>query len=164
MGSFLLRCNFTTSFRDSYTLPMGPPDDFFLWKQPGVAPVFLFSNTKTRLARSRSGSKKLDHRCYLTRIGRQTNHSLISTAAGLSRNTASTVRLVPLLIRGQDRWYAVPVTGVREGNYMLLFYCAHCAKMVTADDDESLNQIVDWLDEHITKCPLATFTYEGTTN
>jgi hypothetical protein len=74
------------------------------------------------------------------------------------------VRLVPLLIRGQDRWYAVPVTGVREGNYMLLFYCAHCAKMVTADDDESLNQIVDWLDEHITKCPLATFTYEGTTN
>ena len=26
---------------------------------------------------------------------------------------------------------------------MLLFYCAHCAKMVTADDDESLNQIVD---------------------
>jgi hypothetical protein len=58
----------------------------------------------------------------------------------------------------------VPVTGVREGNYMLLFYCAHCAKMVTADDDESLNQIVDWLDEHITKCPLATFTYEGTTN
>ena len=47
---------------------------------------------------------------------------------------------------------------------MLLFYCAHCAKMVTADDDESLNQIVDWLDEHITKCLLATFTYEGTTN
>jgi hypothetical protein len=29
MGSYLLRCNFTTSFRDSYTLPMGPPDDFF---------------------------------------------------------------------------------------------------------------------------------------
>ena len=57
----------------------------------------------------------------------------------------------------------MPVTGVTEGNYMLLFYCAHCAKMVTADDDESLNQIVDWLDEHITKCPLATFTYEGTT-
>jgi len=44
---------------------------FFCGKQPGVAPVFLFSNTKTRLARSRSGSKKLDHRCCLTRIGRQ---------------------------------------------------------------------------------------------
>src|SRR4030095_981295 len=44
---------------------------FFCGKLPGVAPVFLFSNTKARLARSRSGSKKLDHRCCLTRIGRQ---------------------------------------------------------------------------------------------
>src|SRR5262245_29151179 len=52
---------------------MGPPDDFFCGKQPGVAPVFLFSNTKARLARNQSGSKKPDHRCCLTRIGRQTN-------------------------------------------------------------------------------------------
>ena len=63
------------------------------------------------------------------------------------------VRLVPLLIRGQDRWYASARDRSKRVNCMLLFYCAHCAKMVTADDDESLNQIVDWLDEHITKCP-----------
>jgi hypothetical protein len=56
------------------------------------------------------------------------------------------------------------MTGVREGNYMLLFYCAHCAKMIAADDSESTGQIVDRLDEHITECPAATFTYEGTSN
>ena len=75
---------------------------FFCGKQPGVAPVFLFSNTKARLARSRSGSKKLDHRCCLTRIGRQTKHSLISTPARLSRKGIQlrfNVRLVPLLCR-----------------------------------------------------------------
>jgi hypothetical protein len=47
---------------------------------------------------------------------------------------------------------------------MLLFYCTHCAKMITADDSESTGEIVDRLDEHITKCPPATFTYEGTSN
>lgn len=47
---------------------------------------------------------------------------------------------------------------------MLLFYCAHCAKMIAADDSESTDQIVNRLDEHITECPLATFTYEGTSN
>jgi hypothetical protein len=47
---------------------------------------------------------------------------------------------------------------------MLLFYCTHCAKMIAADDSESTNQIVDWLDEHITECPSATFTYEGISN
>ena len=37
------------------------------------------------------------------------------------------VRLVPLLIRGQDRWYAVPVTGVREGKLHAAFLlCALC--------------------------------------
>jgi hypothetical protein len=47
---------------------------------------------------------------------------------------------------------------------MLLFYCAHCAKMIAADDSESTGQIVDRLNEHITECPAATFTYEGTSN
>jgi hypothetical protein len=47
---------------------------------------------------------------------------------------------------------------------MLLFYCTHCAKMIAADDSESTRQIVDRLDEHITKCPSVTFTYEGTSN
>ena len=45
---------------------------------------------------------------------------------------------------------------------MLLFYCSDCKKMITATDSESIDQIVDRLDEHITKCPLGTFTYEGT--
>src|SRR4029453_8585722 len=43
---------------------------------------------------------------------------------------------------------------------MLLFYCTHCAKMIAADDSESTDQIVDWLDEHIAKCPSTAFTYE----
>jgi len=47
---------------------------------------------------------------------------------------------------------------------MLLFYCIHCNKMIAADDSESTRKIVDRLDEHITECPLATFTYEGTSN
>jgi hypothetical protein len=47
---------------------------------------------------------------------------------------------------------------------MLLFYCTHCAQMIAAADSESTDQIVNRLDEHIAKCPLATFTYEGTSN
>jgi hypothetical protein len=47
---------------------------------------------------------------------------------------------------------------------MLLFYCTDCAQMIAAADSESTRQIGDRLDEHITKCPSATFTYEGTSN
>ena len=45
---------------------------------------------------------------------------------------------------------------------MLLFYCTECKKIITGSDSESTVKIVDRLDEHITNCPLATFTYEGT--
>jgi hypothetical protein len=45
---------------------------------------------------------------------------------------------------------------------MLLFYCTDCKEMLSAADYESTGQIVDTLDEHLTKCPLTTFTYEGT--
>jgi hypothetical protein len=45
---------------------------------------------------------------------------------------------------------------------MLIFYCTDCKKMITAADHESTDEIVDRLDEHLTKCPLPTFTYEGT--
>jgi hypothetical protein len=45
---------------------------------------------------------------------------------------------------------------------MLLFYCTDCKKMITGEDSESTDQIVDRLEEHLTTCPLATFTYEGT--
>ena len=45
---------------------------------------------------------------------------------------------------------------------MLIFYCTDCKEMITAADSESTDQIADKLDEHITKCPLARFTFEGT--
>ena len=45
---------------------------------------------------------------------------------------------------------------------MLLFYCTDCKEMLTASDSETPQRIIDRLDEHITKCPLGTFTYEGT--
>jgi hypothetical protein len=36
---------------------------------------------------------------------------------------------------------------------MLIFYCTDCKKMITAADYESTDDIVDRLDEHLTKCP-----------
>jgi len=45
---------------------------------------------------------------------------------------------------------------------MLIFYCNRCNEMITGGDYESTDQIVDRLDEHIKKCPPATFTFEGT--
>ena len=46
---------------------------------------------------------------------------------------------------------------------MLIFYCNRCNEMITGGDHESTDQIVDRLDEHIKKCPPATFAFEGTT-
>src|SRR5262249_8089417 len=57
---------------------------FFCGNSQELRQSFSFQIQKPGPARSRSGSKKLDHRCCLTRIGRQTKHFLISTAAGLS--------------------------------------------------------------------------------
>jgi len=45
---------------------------------------------------------------------------------------------------------------------MLIFYCTDCKMMIFAGDSESTNQIVDKLEEHLKKCPTATFSYEGT--
>ena len=45
---------------------------------------------------------------------------------------------------------------------MLLFYCIDCKRIIFADDSESTDQIVDRLEEHLTQCPTAAFTYEGT--
>ena len=45
---------------------------------------------------------------------------------------------------------------------MLIFYCTDCKERITAADSESTDQIVHRLDEHITNCPLARFTFEGT--
>ena len=47
---------------------------------------------------------------------------------------------------------------------MLIFHCSDCKETINSADDESVKQIFDRLDEHIAKCPLATFTFEGTTD
>jgi hypothetical protein len=45
---------------------------------------------------------------------------------------------------------------------MLLFYCTDCKEIITANDSESTDQIVDKLGNHVTNCPRAMFTCEGT--
>jgi hypothetical protein len=47
---------------------------------------------------------------------------------------------------------------------MLIFHCSDCKETINSADDESVKQIFDRVDEHIAKCPLATFTFEGTTD
>jgi hypothetical protein len=47
---------------------------------------------------------------------------------------------------------------------MLIFYCTDCKETINGADDEHAGEILDRLDQHRTKCPLATFTFEGTTN
>ena len=47
---------------------------------------------------------------------------------------------------------------------MLIFHCSDCNETINSADDESVKQIFDRLDEHVRKCPLATFTFEGTTD
>ena len=47
---------------------------------------------------------------------------------------------------------------------MLIFHCSDCNETINSADDESVKQIFDGLDEHVRKCPLAQFTFEGTTD
>ena len=47
---------------------------------------------------------------------------------------------------------------------MLIFHCSDCNETINSADDESVKQIFDRVDEHIAKCPRATFTFEGTTD
>ena len=46
---------------------------------------------------------------------------------------------------------------------MMVFCCNRCNEMITGGDYESMDEIVDKLDEHRKKCPPAAFTFEGTT-
>jgi hypothetical protein len=46
---------------------------------------------------------------------------------------------------------------------MLIFSCTDCNETIGTADDESAVELVDKLEKHIIKCPLATFTYGGTT-
>lgn len=47
---------------------------------------------------------------------------------------------------------------------MLIFHCSDCKETINSADDESVKQVFDRLDEHMAKCPRATFTFEGTTD
>jgi hypothetical protein len=47
---------------------------------------------------------------------------------------------------------------------VLIFYCTYCSETITGGDYESPDQILDRVEEHVTKCPLARFTFEGTTD
>ena len=46
---------------------------------------------------------------------------------------------------------------------MLIFHCTDCNAEIDCLDHESPDQAFTNLDEHIAKCPLATFSIEATT-
>jgi hypothetical protein len=47
---------------------------------------------------------------------------------------------------------------------MLIFHCSDCKDTINSPDDESVKQIFERIDEHVRKCSLAQFTFEGTTD
>jgi hypothetical protein len=47
---------------------------------------------------------------------------------------------------------------------MLIFHCTDCKKTISSADDESAIEIVNKIEGHLIICPLATFTYTGTTD
>jgi hypothetical protein len=47
---------------------------------------------------------------------------------------------------------------------MLTFHCSACNETISGDDYESADQIFGRLEHHVTNCPPATFTFEGTTD
>jgi hypothetical protein len=46
---------------------------------------------------------------------------------------------------------------------MMIFHCTDCKETINCPDDEGPAQVFARLDEHIAKCPLAQFNFEGTT-
>jgi hypothetical protein len=46
---------------------------------------------------------------------------------------------------------------------MMIFQCTDCKETINCPDDEGPAQVFARLDEHIAKCPLAQFNFEGTT-
>ena len=47
---------------------------------------------------------------------------------------------------------------------MLVFHCSDCKETINSGDDESADQIFGRLEDHVKKCPDATFTFDGTTD
>jgi hypothetical protein len=46
---------------------------------------------------------------------------------------------------------------------VLTFCCSDCNETINGGDYESADQIFARLEEHVKKCPEATFTFDGTT-
>ena len=53
---------------------------------------------------------------------------------------------------------------VRSVINMLTFCCSDCNETINGGDYESVDQIFARLEEHVKKCSLATFTFDGTTD
>ena len=49
------------------------------------------------------------------------------------------------------------------GLHMMIFHCTDCKETINCPDDEGPAHVFARLDEHIVKCPLAQFNFEGTT-
>jgi hypothetical protein len=47
---------------------------------------------------------------------------------------------------------------------MLIFHYSDCGETIDGPDTETEDQILDRLEQHVIKCPLATFSFEGTTD
>jgi hypothetical protein len=47
---------------------------------------------------------------------------------------------------------------------MIIFTCTDCSEKINAADNELSVEILDKLEEHVRKCPQATFTSEPTTD
>jgi hypothetical protein len=47
---------------------------------------------------------------------------------------------------------------------MIIFTCADCSEKINSADNEPSVEILDKLEEHVSKCPQATFTSEATTD
>jgi hypothetical protein len=69
-----------------------------------------------------------------------------------------------ILIYHRSTFSALSGDGAPMVSKMLIFHCSDCNETINSADDESVKQVFDRLDEHIAKCPRATFTFEGTTD
>ena len=47
---------------------------------------------------------------------------------------------------------------------MLIFHCSDCKETINSADDESVKQIFDRFDEHISEMPAGDVYFEGTTD
>jgi len=59
-------------------------------------------------------------------------------------------------------WTKVP--RLPGAKIMMIFSCMECNQRVIGADHETMDQILDRVEEHVRQCPMATFTFEGITN